>query len=88
MKIMRNPTAAAWAIYSLGYIVLLTIDRTIGLSFEIFRAAVLVLMVPSLWLLYKGSRGKGGVGMRLLLVLTQFWVAYALSAFLFLIVFL
>ncbi len=86
IKITRNPTAAAWILYSVGYIALLIVDITMGLSFGTFRAVVIALMIPSIWLLYKGTLGKGGTGMRLLLVITQFWVAYALSAFIYLIV--
>lgn len=85
MKKLLEPTMAGWTLFFSGYLVVLIVDLSTGLSFEAFRAVVLTLAAPSLWLLYKGSRGKGSMGLRLLLVITQFWIAYALAALAFLI---
>jgi len=79
-----KPTPAAWAVFFTGYIALIIADRIIGMSFGVFQAAVYTLMLPALYLLHKGTRGKGSMGIRLLLVITQFWLAYALASFIWL----
>ena len=85
MKKYMNNTAAGWAIFFIGYTILLIADRTSGVSFETFRAISLGLMAPATVLLYKGTRGKGGNAIRLLIVITQLWIGYALAALMFLI---
>ena len=76
-----KPTPAAWTLFFTGYIILIIADRTIGVSFGVFQAIVYALMLPALYLLHKGTKGKGGAGIRVLLVITQFWIGYALAAF-------
>ena len=88
LKHLKNPTARGWALFFIGYIVLLAVER--HLSGEItegaFMAAVYALLLPSLYLLYKGTAGKGRPGFRVLIVITHFWLGYALAALLWLIV--
>jgi len=80
-----NRTGAAWAVFFTGYIILLAADLAIGVSYEVFQGTVYALIVPAVYLLYKGSRGKGGTGLRVLLTVTQFWIGYALAAFIWLV---
>ena len=80
-----KPTPAAWTLFFTGYIILIIADKTMGVSFGVFQAIVYALMLPALYLLYKGTKGKGSLGMRLLIVITQFWLGYALASLIWLI---
>jgi hypothetical protein len=51
-----------------------------GVPFRVFQAVVYALILPAIYLLYKGTAGKGRAGLRVLLVITQFWLGYALAA--------
>jgi len=80
-----NRTKAGWALFFAGYIILLIVDNAIGVSFAMFQAVIYALIFPSVYFLYQGSRGTGGTGLRVLLTITQFWLGYALAAFIWLI---
>lgn len=84
---MRNRTLQGWALFFAGFLALLIADRISGgsISHGVFRAAIYALMAPSLYLVYKGTRGKGGKGLRALLTVTHFWLGYALAALVWLI---
>jgi hypothetical protein len=80
-----KPTPAAWALFFTGYIILIIVDTAVGVSFGAFQAIVYALMIPAVYLLYKGSKGKGATGIRILLVITQFWIGYALASLIWLV---
>ena len=83
---ITNPTALGWAFFFAGYIALLIADRLgEGMSERAFMAIIYALMLPALFLLYRGTKGKGSTGLRVLIVITHFWLGYALAALIWLV---
>lgn len=80
-----KPTPAAWSLFFTGYTVLIIADVLVGVPFRVFQPVVFGLMLPALYLLYKGTRGKGGTGLRVLLVVTHLWLGYALASLIWLV---
>lgn len=76
-----NSTKSGWALFFAGYSILMVADYLMrGMSEGLFQVLIYALVIPSVYFLSKGSRGKGSFGIRVLLVITQFWLAYALAA--------
>lgn len=81
-----SKTTKGWVLFSAGYAILIIADYIAGgLSERLFYFLTVGLMVGALLLLFEGTRGKGGLGIRVLLVITQFWIGYALAALVWLI---
>lgn len=80
-----NHTRTGWMLFFAGYAALIIADYLQqGMNDRIFQLLIYTLMIPALSMLYKGTRGKGSFGLRIMIVITQFWIGYALAALLWL----